>query len=708
MVQQVTPLSDGAFHFPLQTELLGTLLANLDGMAYRMRIDEHWTIEFVSQGCLALTGHPPEHLLLNSRISYEEITHPDDRLHVRKNICAALGSRNRYDIEYRIVRNDGQIRWVSERGSAIVQSSHQPMAIEGFIQDITHRKQAEEALREAEQRYRRIFENSIEGIFQSTRDKGYLVVNPALARIYGYDSPAELMESLHDIEKQVYVDSRRRTEFMQQVEKTGKVTNFESQIYKKDGTVIWISENARSVFSNSGEVLFYEGTVEDITERKLQEAKIEFQATHDSLTGLPNRTLLYDRMEQAVLKAQRHRNFVAVVFIDLDQFKYINDSLGHQVGDQFLCAVANRLTHCIRGSDTVARQGGDEFVLLLTDQVNILNVTQTLQRILTAVSTPWCINGIELQITCSMGVSLCPTDANDPETMLKHADAAMYKAKELGRNNFKFFSTEMNSSVVDRLDMMTRLRHALVADEFVLHYQPKVHLPTGKLIGAEALIRWQPPGGNMVPPGQFIPLAEETGLIIQIGEWVLRKACAQNSAWQTAGYAALPVSVNLSPLQLERDNIVDLVSRVLRETELQPHFLELEITESAVMGDLEKSFAKLRKLKEIGVRISVDDFGTGYSSLSYLKRFPVDTLKIDQSFVRDISSDSGNAGIVKAIISLGHTLNLNVLAEGVETEDEYRFLQDNHCDEMQGYYLSKPVAQAEFVKMLQLADQLPV
>ncbi|MDO9419829.1 MAG: EAL domain-containing protein [Herminiimonas sp.] len=683
----------------LQARLLGTLLSNLEGMVYRCRLDAHWTMEFVSEGCLKLTGYSEEDILFNSHISFDNITHPDDRDLVRNAVLAAVKNNRRFDIEYRIIRADGEVRWVWERGTNISHDNKAWDVLEGFIQDITERREADEALREAERRYRSIFENAIEGIYQSTPDNGYLAVNPALARMYGYSSPQDLISTLKDIEHQVYVEPKRRIEFMQLMKKNGVVTNFESRIYKRDGEIIWISENARAVFSSAGELVFYEGTVEAITERKLHEAEIQFQATHDALTGLPNRTLLYDRMQQAVLHSERYSNITAIAFLDLDQFKFINDSLGHQVGDELLKITAQRLTSCLRESDTVARQGGDEFVLLLTSQTDEDSITQTMQRVLHEVAQPWMANDLEFRITCSIGVTLCPDDGRDVETLLKNADSAMYKAKELGRNNFQYFAAEMNDTVTDRLALLNRLRQAIPKNEFILHYQPKIHLASGKIIGSEALIRWNSDEG-MVSPAAFIPLAEETGLIIQIGEWVLRTACRQNRTWQLAGHQPMPVSVNLSPRQLARGDIVELVERILAETGMEAKYLELEITESVMATDVEKSFALLTRLRALGVKISLDDFGTGYSSLSYLKRFPVDTLKIDQSFVRDIATNPDSAAIIKAIISLGHNLNLTVLAEGIETEEHFQFLLKHGCNEGQGYLMSKPVTNHAFIKLL--------
>ncbi|HEX7636525.1 MAG TPA: EAL domain-containing protein [Noviherbaspirillum sp.] len=675
------------------------LLANFEGMVYRCLVDSNWTMQFISEGCLALTGYEAEDFIANSRVSYEDLIHPGDKRHVRETIGAALKRHERFNVEYRILRRDGVVRWVWERGTGVRDAHGIYIALEGFIQDITQRKEAEQALHEAERRYRNIFENAVEGIFQSTPDHGYLAVNPALARMYGYDSPTQMITHLRDIGRQLYVDPQRRNEFLRLMAEQDGVLNFESQIYQRDGNVIWISENARSVRGPGNEILFFEGTVVDITERKIYEEKIRYQATHDALTGLPNRNLLHERLQQAMVHAERNHEIAAVAFIDLDQFKFINDSLGHQVGDDLLRMVASRLHACMRTSDTVVRQGGDEFVIVLSGYKNMEAVTASVRRVIAVVSEPWFAKGLELQATCSVGIAIFPNDGHDAETLLRHADSAMYKAKELGRNNFQYFATEMNRHATERLEMLNNLRYALVHGEFVLQYQPKVNLVSGCVVGAEALLRWNSATRGMVMPGAFIPLAEESGLIITIGEWVMRSACEQNIAWQRMGLPALPVSVNLSPRQLARDDIVDVVKEVLASTGLNPRYLELEITENVVMRDVDKSLATLLRLKELGVKVSIDDFGTGYSSLNYLKRFPVDTLKIDRSFVNDVPLDSDDAAIVKAMISLAHILNLNVVAEGVESDEQRRFLMENGCDEVQGYYFGRPMTEHEFAHL---------
>ncbi|MGE5651097.1 MAG: EAL domain-containing protein [Bacillota bacterium] len=672
------------------------LLSNFDGMVYRCLIDSNWTMQFISGGCLALTGYGSEDFIANVAVSYEDLIHPDHRQQVRDGVHAALQRHERINLEYRIVRRDGAVRWVWERATGVKDMHGVYIALEGFIQDITQRKQAEQALHEAERRYRSIVENAVEGIFQSTPDKGYLAVNPALARMYGYDSPQQMIDHLRDIDHQLYVDPQRRAEFLRRMAEQDGVLNFESQVYQRGGNVIWISENARNVRGPDNTVQFFEGTVIDITERKIHEAQIRHQATHDALTGLPNRNLLHDRLQQAMANARRNNQIAAVAFIDLDQFKFINDSLGHQVGDELLKVIGARLRASMRASDTVARQGGDEFVLVLDNHRSCEAVSDIVRRVIALVAEPWSARGLELQVTCSVGVSVFPADGSDAETLLRNADSAMYKAKELGRNTFRYFSAEMNRHATQRLELLNSLRHALANDEFVLQYQPKVQLATARVIGAEALIRWHSAARGVVSPGNFIPLAEESGLIIAIGEWVLRTACAQNVAWQRAGHPPLPIAVNLSPRQLARDDIVDVVADALQSAGLEPRWLELEITENDVMRDVDKSLATLIRLKQLGVKISIDDFGTGYSSLNYLKRFPVDTLKIDRSFVSDIAADADDAAIVKAVISLAHILNLNVVAEGVETDGQRRFLVENGCDEVQGYYFGRPMPAPEF------------
>jgi diguanylate cyclase (GGDEF)-like protein/PAS domain S-box-containing protein len=680
--------------------MLKTLVSNVPGLVYRCRNDADWTMEFVSDGCERLTGYRASDILLNHRVRFEDIVHPDDRLRMRHAMAEVEGEGEPFDVEYRIIHADSSLRWVWERGIGVYDGSPQPIAYEGLIQDITARKLAEHAVVEAERRYRGIFDNAIEGIFRTSADGYFIEANPALAQICGFDSVDELVNSCRDIGSQIYVDPERRAKFKHLVSVRGSVSGFESQIYRKSGDVIWVSENARAVVGENGNVHAYEGMLSDITERKLYQARIEQQANYDTLTGLANRSLLQDRLQQSMLACSAYGNRLAVAFIDLDRFKFINDSLGHHIGDELLKCMAKRLISCVRDVDTVARLGGDEFVLLINDQAGPDSLRKMMERILATVAEPWFIEQGEFNVTASVGVACYPDDGADAQTLLKHADSAMYRAKDRGRNGVQFFTSEINVQMIENLEMESKLRRALEREQFVLHYQPRVDLRSGACLGAEALIRWEISPQEIISPHRFIPLAEETGLIVSIGRWVLETACSQNKAWQDAGLEPLVVSVNVSARQLRQDDFVQTVVAVLKKTGLEARYLEIELTESMVMHDAEKLVAMLDELKRIGVQMSVDDFGTGYSSLSYLKRFPVDRLKIDRSFVQDLMSDTDDATIVRTIIALGHNLGLHVVAEGVETAEQSDFLRQNDCDEAQGYFFGRPLPNIDFVASL--------
>jgi diguanylate cyclase (GGDEF)-like protein len=442
-------------------------------------------------------------------------------------------------------------------------------------------------------------------------------------------------------------------------------------------------------------------------ERKRYQEQLEHQANYDSVTGLPNRNLLRDRLKQAVF-AQRQKHPVAIVFLDLDHFKVINDSLGHSQGDKLLAKIAERLTESVRDGDTVARLGGDEFVLILNDQNKEDVIFRVMQRILARVSEPTTIGGKDLSISCSAGVSIYPQDGTDVETLLKNADAAMYRAKERGRNHFQFYTSELNALVNERLALEHNLKRALERNELLLHYQPKIDIATGRIVGTEALVRWQHPQWGLILPDRFIPIAEETGLIVPIGEWVLNTACKQNRTWQNAGLPPISVAVNVSLRQFKQDSLSKTVARILVEADLNPEHLELELTESMVMHDADAAVDILHELQSLGVRLSLDDFGTGYSSLSYLRRLPMDTLKIDRSFVKDIGDHEGSDDgiLAQAIISLGHSLRLRVIAEGVENAAQLQFLEKHGCDEAQGYYFGKPLPAHEHAELLESRQRL--
>ena len=434
--------------------------------------------------------------------------------------------------------------------------------------------------------------------------------------------------------------------------------------------------------------------------RQQAEERVRHLAHYDELTGLPNRTMFNERLSHALAHARRTETSLAILFIDLDRFKNINDTLGHESGDRVLKEVAQRLRDCLRESDTVGRLGGDEFVVLIEEPPRPVNAGVVAQKILAAMGTPFLVQAQEFHITASIGISSYPGDGADMLTLMKNADIAMYRAKEQGKNNAQFYSAQINDHSIERLTLESSLRRALERNEFLLHYQPKLDIGSGRITGVEALLRWQQPAQGLIPPAQFIRLAEETGLIVPIGEWVLRTACAQNKAWQQQGLAPVRVAVNLSPRQFAQANLLEAVARVLKQTGLDPAFLELEITESVVMSNPEQAVILLRRLKAFGIHLAIDDFGTGYSSLNYLKRFPLDTLKIDRTFIRDLPGDSDDAAITQAILAMAHSLRLNVVAEGVETAEQMRFLRDSHCDEIQGYYFSRPQLAEDIAPLL--------
>jgi diguanylate cyclase (GGDEF)-like protein len=426
-----------------------------------------------------------------------------------------------------------------------------------------------------------------------------------------------------------------------------------------------------------------------------KELKSEY---YDSLTRLPSRNYLFQKLYEFIDTNSDFR--FALLFLDLDRFKTVNDSLGHTAGDQLLAMVAERLNSCIADGGLVARLGGDEFAILLTTYAQVEEVESKANQILHELSEPFIIDGKELFCTVSIGISVYPTNGHSAEMLIQHAESAMYLAKDQGRNQFQFYTPQLRESAAERMELENSLRRAMGKNEFYLLYQPKVDIKTNQIIGMEALLRWNHGKKGLISPSKFIPVAEETGLIVPIGDWVLRHACAQNKAWQDAGFKPLCVAVNLSARQFQRQNLPSVVRKILDETGLEPQWLELEVTESILMQNIDKTVATLHELKAMGVRISIDDFGTGYSSLNYLKRFPIDTLKIDQSFVRDIANDPDDAAIVTAVISLAHTMKLKVIAEGVETIDQLEFLRHKNCDKMQGYFYSKPLVVDAFTDLL--------
>jgi diguanylate cyclase (GGDEF)-like protein/PAS domain S-box-containing protein len=573
-----------------------------------------------------------------------------------------------------------QVRFTSEdRDILTFVSQHISVALD--------RKRAAAALGESEARFRTLAETAPCAIFIYQGDR-FRYVNPAAASITGYGREDFKDLVFWELVHPAFRDLVRERGLARQ-RGADVPSRYEFKIVRRDGEERWLDFSAGSVeFGGRPAAL---GIAFDVSERKRAEEQIKSLAYHDVLTGLPNRLLFTDRLNVAVAQAHRMGQRLGILFLDLDRFKVINDSLGHGLGDRLLQAVAERLEAGVREGDTVARLGGDEFILLLPGIGRAYDVAKVAEKVLDSLRLPFRIEGRDLFVTASIGISLYPEDGTDAETLVKNADTAMYRAKEQGRDNYQLYTHAMNERAVERLALESSLRKALAHDELVLHYQPLLDLATGRVHGVEALLRWAHPDKGLVPPGEFLQLAEVTSLMGPIGRWTLRTACAQAKAWQAAGQSHLSVAVNLSARQFQQIDLVDEVKRALEESGLAPRFLDLEVTESHAMQSADATILTLRELKALGVRISIDDFGIGYSSLSYLKRLPIDTLKIDQSFVRDITTDPDDAAIATAIIALAHTLKLQVVAEGVETQEQLSFLAARHCDRMQGYLFSRPL-----------------
>lgn len=556
--------------------------------------------------------------------------------------------------------------------------------------DITERKRSKEMLQDSENKYRVLFEDSADAYWLMD-DKGFIDCNSAALRMFGYSTKAEFVHPAEISPPNQPDGTPSRTAAEQKIAaafRNGK-ERFEWLHQRKSGEA-FPAEVCLAALTLSGRPMLLT-TVRDITERKVAEKRVQFLAYYDALTELPNRTLLQDRINKALAGAGRRKEKVAVLFLDLDRFKIINDSMGHSSGDILLQEVAARLKEWAREQDTVARVGGDEFVLVLTGIRQASDAAVAAERVVNLIATAFSVHGQSLNVTCSVGVSMFPEHGMDGETLIKHADAAMYSAKQHGPNNVQFFTEDLNIQMVERLTLEHGLRQALDRQEFFLAYQPQMDIATGRIVGMEALLRWRHPQLGLVPPNKFIQIAENSGLIVPIGEWVLRTACAQTKKWQNEGLPPVQIAVNVSAVQFRQEGFRDLVRNVLRETGLAPQNLELELTESLLLTNADVVFSVLQELNEMGLKLAIDDFGTGYSSLSYLRQFTVGKLKIDRSFIRDVAASPDDAAITIAIISMARNLNLKVIAEGVETEAQMSFLRAHQCDEIQGYHFSKPL-----------------
>jgi diguanylate cyclase (GGDEF)-like protein/PAS domain S-box-containing protein len=595
------------------------------------------------------------------------------------------------------VRKDGTQFVVSETVTPIRDEHGAVTSFACILRDITERKEEELRMQVSEQRYKSLFENNPNAVYSVDRGGRFTELNPAVERISGY-TPEELLNRDHT--ELLLPEFITRSYENLQTAQPGERKEMEASFLHKKGHRVDLSVISLPIEVN-GEMVGMYCIAQDITERKLAERMINRMAFTDCLTDLPNRRLFKQRLNEGIKDAQAQDEQLAVLFIDLDRFKIINDSLGHAFGDHVLQEIAERLKSCIGPQDTLCRMGGDEFTLLLPHVAGPQDVIEMSQRILQIVRQPMIVDGNEVQLTTSIGIAMYPENGQDTDTLMKNADIAMYRIKERGKNNFQFYSDVMNEHAVQNLQLERELRKALERDEFVLHYQPQVNVATGQITGMEALIRWQHPVRGLLSPNHFIPLAEETGLIVPIGEWVLRKACLEGRRWMKDGRLPMRMAVNLSLLQFQEPHLVETIKNILDETGLEPRFLELEITESIAMNNVEQVVAKLEQLVQLGVQISIDDFGTGFSSLSYLKKFPIHKLKIDRSFITDITSDPDDASIVSAIIAMAHSLKLNLIVEGVETEDQQFYLHRLGCCEMQGFLFSRPLPVGKLDQLLE-------
>jgi diguanylate cyclase (GGDEF)-like protein/PAS domain S-box-containing protein len=640
-----------------------------------------WTVETIAAPAPWLADHLASTLLLGGGILSSLL------------LCAivqAAGQRTR-KVQELVRERTADLKLINQR----------------LVDDVFARKRTEKALQESEQRFRQLVAMSSDWYWEQDDQFRFTHVTGDFTEKSGMTVERVLGRRRWDFVPAL-TDTELGRSHIATLEAHEPFRNLEYRCVDDNGEERWFCISGQPIFDDTGACTGYRGTGSDITARKVTEQRVHHVAQHDVLTGLPNRSLLQDRLGQAVAYATRSGHQVWVMLIDLDRFKFVNDSMGHKAGDVLLMTVAARLRSTLRDTDTVARLSGDEFVVILSEHADEPLTSDIVQRVMDSVAQPMILGTKEFFVTCSIGVAAFPSDGTPADNLIEHADIAMYRAKKLGRNNFQFYTPAMNEESLERVRIESALRSALDRNEFVLHYQPQVDLKSGRIVGMEALIRWQHPELGMVPPGRFIGIAEDTGLIVPIGAWVMRTACAQNKAWQDAGLGRLRVAVNLSARQFGATDLIPGIEDVLNDTGLDPSCLELELTESLFMSDVTPAVDLLHRMKALGINLSIDDFGTGYSSFSYLSRFPIDVLKIDRSFVNDITHDANDAAIVASIIALAHNLRLSVIAEGVETAEQLDYLRHQGCDEMQGYYFSKPLAAHDFEQLLRQQRTLAV
>jgi diguanylate cyclase (GGDEF)-like protein/PAS domain S-box-containing protein len=685
VLQRTRDLTDANKHLDLQS-------AALEAAANAIVItDFHGTLKWVNHAFTAMTGYSKEEALGNNLRLLKSGEQPESYY---AELWSTISSGKVWQGEIVNRRKDGTSYTEEMTITPLAQNVGQAnwshfIAIK---QDITERKRAEEELYRAHQMLQTILNTIPQRVFWKDRNCTYVGCNRAFATDAGLNNPAEIIgKSDFELAWSGTAD-RDRADDKRIMEQGSTKLNFDETRSRPDGSLLWLRTSKLPLSDREGKVIGVIGTYEDITERKVAEDRVEFLAFYDALTELPNRALLQDRLSKALASARRRKDKVALLFLDLDRFKDINDSLGHSVGDLLLQEVAERLKKWAREQDTVARVGGDEFVIVLTALKDGADAAVAAERLMHALSAGFVVQGRSLSISCSLGISVFPEHGADSETLIKNADAAMYCAKENEGRNFRFFTDDMNAQAVERLTLENGLRLALHKKELFLVYQPQVDIVSGKIIGLEALLRWQHPALGLVPPDKFIRIAENCGLIVPIGEWVLRTACSQVRKWQDEGIPAVSIAINVSAVQFRQEDFCELIRRVLHETGLAPQYLELELTEGLLLANADVTFSVLQELEAMGLTLAIDDFGTGYSNFNYLRQFRVSKLKIDRSFIRDVVVNPDDAAITTAIISMAKSLNLKVIAEGVEDEAQMSFLRAHQCDEIQGYYFSKPLA----------------
>ncbi len=672
-----------------------SILENIEEAFYE--VDLQGNITFVNEAYCRMLRYPESELIGMNYRQYSTWDMAEKTSRIFNEVYRTGVPIKSFDFEIKCkdggtVVGEGSVRLIQdENGNAT--------GFRGLLRDVTTRRQIEQVLRNSEERFRDLTDLSSDWYWEQDENFRFIQVSGSVLEKTGIPPEDYIGKTLKDLP---YHDEKSE-QWLDYEHAVAAHKPFHNLILKQfdvNGSVRYISASGRPIMDLHGKLKGYRGTGTDITERKIHEERIQYLATHDALTALPNRVLFGQLLSYALHHARRYERQVAVMFIDLDRFKVINDTLGHHAGDKLLQEIALRLTQGLRTSDVVARLGGDEFVVLLQEITETEQVAAIARKIIATVQQPILLENQECQVTASVGISMYPTDTMDEQALMKNADIAMYLAKDEGKNNFQFYSKNIQVQSVAHLALESSLRHALERKELFLHYQARVNLHTGKITGAEALLRWEHPQLGLMPPMSFISIAEETGLIVPIGRWVLETACAQNMAWQQAGLPPICMAVNLSPRQFNDASLLRDLDGILNTLGMDPGLLELEITESMVMGNIERAATQLSAIKQLGVRFALDDFGTGYSSLAQIKHFPIDTLKVDRSFIQHVPENFKDNAMMEAIIAMGRALNLTVVAEGVETVEQQAFLANHNCDEMQGYLFSKPISSEKFAELL--------